>query len=98
MFIKELHNPSLKNEFCILDQFVEIVISTWTIIKRFPELLLMLAIRLEQSFTKLWKFTLKTWPDMPPFQWYAGTSSPVFPAFFVPASSLLVQGIDLAQK
>lgn len=53
---------------------------------------------MKQSFTVLWKFTLKTWPDMPPFQWYAATSSHVFPAFFVPASSLLVQGIDLAQK
>lgn len=38
MFTKELDSPSLKNGFCILDQFVKMAISTLTITNSFPEL------------------------------------------------------------
>lgn len=82
MFTKELDGPSLQNGVCILDQFVKTAISTLTITKSFPELPFNVGIQIEQSFTPHWKFTQKTWPDMLPFQWYAGTCSH-FPLLFL---------------
>lgn len=38
MFTKELDSPRLKNEFCILNQFVKMVISILTVTESSPEL------------------------------------------------------------